>query len=314
MLLGAQIEADTLRQLEWRNVAFLAVLVVAVRPLAVGLSTLGSGLTARERLFLAATAPRGIVAAAIASVFALDLAQLGVADSQVLVSATFTVIAGTVLLSGLASRPLARSLGLVPERKGTIVVLGANPVARAFASALEAHGTPVELVDLNRRELVAARMTGLHVRQGSVFADDTWDELGIERAACFVAMTANDELNALAARQAAVALGRKRVFQLSPGRPEHRAWRRLSVGTFARPLFSREVDFAQLEARLEAGWTVSATRLTDQFGTEAHVRQHPGAISMFVVDAKENVELLAGDVRRPPRVGETVVALVAPDP
>ncbi|MCB9423498.1 MAG: cation:proton antiporter, partial [Actinobacteria bacterium] len=110
VLLGARIELDTLRELEWRNIAFLVALVLLVRPVSVFLSTLGSQLGRRERVFLALTAPRGIVAAAIASIFSLRLAEAGVKDSQQLVSATFTVIAGTVLLSGLGSKALGRRL------------------------------------------------------------------------------------------------------------------------------------------------------------------------------------------------------------
>ncbi len=314
VLLGAGIDADTLRQLEWRNVGFLAVLVVVVRPVGVYLSTIGSNLSKRERVFLAVTAPRGIVAAAIASVFALELAELGVADSQVLVSATFTVIAGTVLLSGLASKPLARRLGLVSERGGAIVVLGANPVARSLASGLEQHGADVRLVDLDRRELAAARMTGLHARHGSVFADSTWSELDIQGAACFVAMTGNDELNALAARHAASVLGRKQVFQLPPGRPEHEAWWQLPIGTFARPLFSRDARFALLSGRIEENWKVTATNLTEQFGAADYRKRHPDSIPYFVVDGRGGVDLFTGDMTRKLRPGETIVALVPPEP
>ncbi|HQV58504.1 MAG TPA: sodium:proton antiporter, partial [Ilumatobacteraceae bacterium] len=127
ILLGARIEPQTLRSLEWRNVVFLAAMVVVIRPLAVALSTVRSGLGKRDRLFLAATAPRGIVAAAIASVFALKLADNGHQNSQLLVSAVFTVIAGTVVLSGFGGRPLAKKLGILGGERKTMVLLGASP-------------------------------------------------------------------------------------------------------------------------------------------------------------------------------------------
>jgi NhaP-type Na+/H+ or K+/H+ antiporter len=62
--------------LDWvgpASLAFVGALVLVVRPLAVFLATLGSDLDRRERLFLAWMAPRGIVAAAMASVFHLQL-------------------------------------------------------------------------------------------------------------------------------------------------------------------------------------------------------------------------------------------------
>ncbi|MGA0330694.1 MAG: cation:proton antiporter, partial [Ilumatobacteraceae bacterium] len=107
ILLAARIDRATLTDLEWRSILFLVVLVVIVRPVSVAGATIGVGLTRAERIFLAATAPRGIVAASIASVFALRLSEEGVPGAQIVLSATFTVIVGTVLLSGLGARPLA---------------------------------------------------------------------------------------------------------------------------------------------------------------------------------------------------------------
>lgn len=312
VLLGARIDPATLREFEWRNVAFLATLVVLVRPLCVWVSTIRSGLRPRERFFLACTAPRGIVAAAIASVFSLQLSDLGVENSQILVAATFTVIAGTVLISGLGSRALALRLGLVEADRETIVVLGANPVARAFASALEQFEAPVHLVDLDRKELAAARMTGLVAHRGSVFSDDTWEEVSIQSAAFFLAMTANDELNTLAARHAAAALGRKQVFQIPPGRLEHRNWWDLPTGTFARPLFARDTNYELLAARLEAGEKITSTKLTEQFGADDYTAAHRDSLVLFIVDAKGHIDFACGDQVRKPRVGETVVALASP--
>lgn len=314
LLLGARIQADTLREFEWRNVVFLAVLVLLVRPISVAVSTIRSGFSLRERLFLAAVAPRGIVAAAVASVFSLRLADIGVADSQILVSATFTIIAGTVLFSGVVSRPMAIRMGLAAPERSAIIVLGANPVARAVAAALERHQAPVRMVDLDRRELATARMDGLLVRRGSVFSEQTWESAGLFEAACFLALTRNDELNTVASRQVAEALGRRCVFQLAPTRPEHRSWWTLPAGTFARPLFGRDVDYAAVAARLEQGDKISSTRLTDKFGVREYRTTHPTALPLFIVDRKGRITLVAGDSRRRPRVGDTIVALTTPPP
>ena len=314
VLLGARIQPDTLRELEWRNILFLAVLVVLVRPLSVLCATFRSALSRRERLFLALTAPRGIVAAAIASVFSLRLTDIGVANSQVLVSATFTVIGGTVLLSGLGSRTLATRLGLIENGPKTMIVLGANPVARQFATSLDKHGASVSLVDLDRKKLSDARMTGLLAHRGSVFADKTWQDAGIQNAACFIAMTSNDEVNILASRHAAAILGRKRVFQLPPSRPEHEAWWTLPTGTFARSLFSNTANFTKLSTGLDEGMKITSTRLTDKFGPQDHARVHPEAIPLYLIDPKGNIDVIATDSARKPRVGDTLVTLARPTP
>jgi NhaP-type Na+/H+ or K+/H+ antiporter len=313
ILLAARIERETLTDLEWRNIVLLAALVLVVRPLAVFVSTWPTSLRHRERWFLAATAPRGIVAAAVASVVSLRLAELGEPGSQVIISATFTVIAGTVLLSGLGARPLARRLALVdPTASGTLVILGANDFTNELATTLERHGVAVRVVDLDRRRLASARMAGIGVHRGSVFADETWEQVGFDRASAFLAATGNDELNALAGRHLAAGLGRRAVFQLVPSRQEHAAWWRLPPGTFARTVFAADATLPRLLDRLERGWRIAATRLTEQFPHEAWRGQHPEAIPLVVIDRRGQAELAALDRDRVPRAGETVVALVPP--
>jgi len=312
VLLGARLDAATLREVEWRNIAFLILLVVLVRPLCVAVSTIGSTLSFREKLFLAATAPRGIVAAAVASVFALRLAARGVDNSQILVSATFTVIGGTVLLSGLGSKFLANRLGLVDDEDRPIIILGSNPVAREIAAALEHNGAKVRIVDLDRRQLSAARMDGLAAHHGSVFADRTWEAAGIEKASQFMAMTSNDELNIIASRHAAGVIGRKNVFQLPPSRPADGTWLDMRSGSFARPLFSNDTTYSHLADLVERGWKATSTGLTEKFGPEDHARVHPDAITLFVVDAKRNIHVVAADSHHRLRVGETLVTLAQP--
>ena len=93
VLLAARLQLSDLLGVGVPQLAFLAVLILVVRPLAVALCTLGSEFNWRERAFLAWVAPRGIVAAAVSSVFALELSEAGFVDAQLLVAITFLVIA-----------------------------------------------------------------------------------------------------------------------------------------------------------------------------------------------------------------------------
>ena len=73
IVLAGRINPSDLFSVVIPSLLFLAVLILAVRPASVYLSCLGSGkLDFRERSFLAALAPRGIVAAAVTSVFAIE--------------------------------------------------------------------------------------------------------------------------------------------------------------------------------------------------------------------------------------------------
>jgi NhaP-type Na+/H+ or K+/H+ antiporter len=313
VLLAARVDAQTLRSIEWRNIAFMAVLVVVVRPVSVYLSTIGSSLGKRERIFLAATAPRGIVAASVASVFSLQLADIGVENSQILLSATLTVILATVMISGLGSRWLATKLRLVRERKNVFVILGANGMSRLLARALEAHGARVTLIDLDADKLATARLRGLTTYQGSVFASGTWEDVETPPGTTFAAVTAKDELNTLAASRAAEALGRKRVYQLPPGRPEHSGWLQLPTGSIARPLFDREATYTRLMDHLEDGWDIQGVTLDEEYRMDRYEQAHPDAVILFVVIAGGEIDLRATDHIRRPKPGDTVVSLVAPN-
>ena len=73
-------------------IALILALVLIARPIAVALSTIGSRLDWRERTLLAGVAPRGIVAASVASVFALELEHEGIAGAEELTPLVFAVI------------------------------------------------------------------------------------------------------------------------------------------------------------------------------------------------------------------------------
>ncbi len=307
ILLGARIAPETLSNLGWKNVLFLLVLIAIVRPLAVFASTIRSDLNLGERTFIALTAPRGIVAAAIASIFSLRLVEDGFEGDQILVAATFTVIAGTVLFSGAVSRPLTRRLGLVDDSSFRAVVLGSNRMARELAHVLAREDIDVTLVGMDRRNLTSARMDGLTTHYGSVVDDETWDGVEVGQSDVFLAMSSQEEINALATRRAAQLIGRRNVFQLVP-RSRSRSVP-ATRGVFGRPLFSKRATVELLESRLDDGWMVSATKLTDEFRAKDYFSEHPAAL---VLGAKRRGALLMHDAgqRIALRRGDTVISLV----
>jgi NhaP-type Na+/H+ or K+/H+ antiporter len=123
VILAARVDPDSIVDLGWGAVAFLALLILVLRPLSAGISTWRSALEAPERALIAWMMPRGIVAASTASTFGFGLAQAGVPDADKLVPATFLVIAATVAVYGLTGRPLALRLGVAelgPKPRGAI--------------------------------------------------------------------------------------------------------------------------------------------------------------------------------------------------
>ena len=79
---------------------------------------LGPSLGWREKLLVGWIAPRGIVTAAVASLFALQLNQAGVAGGGALKGLVFLTILLSVSLQGLTAPALARRLGLASEAAG----------------------------------------------------------------------------------------------------------------------------------------------------------------------------------------------------
>jgi NhaP-type Na+/H+ or K+/H+ antiporter len=80
-------------------------------------STVRSDLEWSERAFLSWMAPRGIVAASVASVFGLKLADAGISGAEALTPLAFLVILTTVAVYGLTTAPVARRLGVARSRK-----------------------------------------------------------------------------------------------------------------------------------------------------------------------------------------------------
>lgn len=112
-LLAADVSWAELSPLGWGGVSCVLVLMLLVRPAAVGVATTGLPLEWRQRLFLGWLAPRGIVTASVASLFSIRLEQAGILGAGRLQGLVFLTILMTVGLQGLTAQPLAKSLGLI---------------------------------------------------------------------------------------------------------------------------------------------------------------------------------------------------------
>ena len=113
VLLAARVSWNDVRALGTGSLVVVAGLMLIVRPFGVLAATAGLGLAARERAFLSWVAPRGLVAAVVASLTATTLDAEGGTDGGALQALVFLTIAGTVVLAGLSARPVAWALGLL---------------------------------------------------------------------------------------------------------------------------------------------------------------------------------------------------------
>lgn len=339
IVLGARLSPGELAQIRWGALAgFIGILVVLARPLAVWVSTLGSELTARDRLFMCWMAPRGIVAAAVSSVFAIALGQPGadgepiVPGAERLVAYTFAVIIATVALYGLTAPLLARRLGLSDENPQGILIVGGSRLARSIAIALRRavreanpeHPPRIMIVDINRDNVIAAHMEGLDASHGDILEESFVEGLDLRGIGRAIAMTPNAEINTLALQRLAREFGGSGVFGLpvqgkkqpnvehdKPGPADPKG--ATTHGHHGRTLFAPDIDIAELERRLAEDWFVKATPLTPGLPWDAYRALYGEAsLMLFVVSKTGEIDIITTGRTRTPTIGETVVSMVDP--
>ena len=179
----------------------VVVLVVAgiVRPLLVMVCTVGERFTFRERLFIGAIGPRGIIPASVATLFALELQATDPAAASTLVGTVFLVILATVVFQGGFARHIAEALDVIPMR---VLVVGGGRVGRALAERLEDRGEEVVIIDNNSQAVREARNEGFTVRHGDGTDVDVLRAAGGENAKVIAPATGDDDVNLLVAQLA----------------------------------------------------------------------------------------------------------------
>lgn len=304
ILLASRLDLEYFQNLGWRGPAFAAIVILLVRPASVWLATIRSGLTVSERVFLGWLAPRGIVAAAVASVFALELG-----DGDDFVAATFLVIITTVVVYGSTSGLVARRLGLsVPDPQG-VLIAGANEFARSVALALIECGMDVCLVDRNARHLQAARMSGIRTFYADILSEAVHEEIDLGGIGRFLSMLPNDEVNSLAAQHCADLFGRNNVYRLPASAPESGRKAVASTVQSGRELFANEATFQFIQQKLREGARLKVTSFSDDFTWGDFVNLRDGnAMVLFVI---EETSLMIADASTSlePAAGQTVIAL-----
>ena len=316
IVLAARLERDEITSvLNLRSLAFLLILILIGRPLATLISTQGSPLSWRDRTFIAWMAPRGIVAAAVASIFGIELAEEGIAGSSELTAYAFLAIIGTVLIYGLSAPNLAKRLGVASSGPSGVLILGAHPLAQEIGLALMEEGFPTLLIDSNRTNIQGARLAGLRTHYGNILSDDTIEELDLAGIDKFIAMTPNDEVNALAAVRLGEIFEERNVYQVAPrgmaSGPglESNPARHLR----GRILADADLPLTEINRRLRAGSTIKRTVLTERFAYEEFNEQYEEAAPLFIITSDHELRPIASDQQRPIVPGDTLISLVQDD-
>lgn len=318
ILLAARLPLEQFTAFDLRTALFVALLVLVVRPIAVFLSTFRSELGWREKVFVSWMAPRGIVAAAVASVFALELRAIGHPDAPRIVPVIFAVIVFTVTIYGLTAGPLARRLGLARQNPQGVMILGAHSWAREIARVLASEEVAVLLVDRNWHDVNRARVDGLRAHFGNILAEEFELRTPLHEMGYLLCLTPNDEVNALACLHFTPQFERSHLFQLAPERLEAKPGEMIPPHLRGRVLFGQDLDFWKLQARFRKGSILKRTRLSEEFGYEDFLATYQDdeqpVVPLFVLSEDGKLVVVEAGQTIAPEPGSTVVALVRPEP
>jgi len=226
VLLAADVALDDIADLGIEGVLVVVVLMLVVRPLSVAASARGSDLSLRQQAFLGWVAPRGIVAAAMSSLFADRLADAGMEGGDALRAIVFLVIAGTVVLQGASASLVARLLGLQRPSDRGFAILGAHPLARLLAKRLQVAGEEVVILDANQDSTLKAQAEGLVVVFGNATDERVMMSAKFESRRGIVGLLTNSAQNLLFAQKGLEEGGAPRAWvalQRGPGATEPQA-------------------------------------------------------------------------------------------
>jgi NhaP-type Na+/H+ or K+/H+ antiporter len=216
ILLAADLSIASVFALGRGAVLTVLVLMVVVRPINIWLCTRSSDLNWRQKLFLSWVAPRGIVSASVASLFAILLTERGISGGDAIKALVFLTIILTVLVQGLSAGLVARWLGITRADAVGAVIVGCNPLSLLIARLIKEYGDPVVLIDTNEGACEIAEAEGIEVLISSALDRDVLETAGLDRAGTFLAMTKNGEVNAVVAQRALEDFQPARVVAVVP--------------------------------------------------------------------------------------------------
>ncbi len=252
IILASRVDISLIPAYGWQILLLLVVAQFIIRPLNAFICTLGSDLTKEERIFIGWISPRGIVAAAVSSVFVLRLEETGaVGDASILVPLVFSLIIGTVVFQSLTARKVAEKLGIRNPEPNGVLFFGANEISLPLAHALRGLGVNIAFADTSWRNVREARGEGFEAYHGNPTSGHAAENLDLQGIGKLVAVSSNRDTNALAAMHYRQEFGYDAVFTLE-GASGDAAYERFDTANRnrANPLFDKTFNYNLLARRL----------------------------------------------------------------
>ncbi|MEA5568339.1 cation:proton antiporter [Anabaena sp. UHCC 0399] len=220
ILLAADLSIASVFALGWGSLFTVLVLMFVVRPINILLCTGNSDLNWRQKLFLSWVAPRGIVSASVASLFAILLTKHGINGGDAIKALVFLTIIMTVVCQGLTAGWVARCLQITSQDAKGAVIVGCNPLSLLIARFFQERGENVVLIDTEPEFLAQAEAQNIRVIASSALDAEVLEEAGLASMGTFLAMTNNGEVNFVLAQRAAEEFNPPRVLAVFPRDPQ----------------------------------------------------------------------------------------------
>ncbi|MEO1526059.1 MAG: sodium:proton antiporter [Planctomycetota bacterium] len=310
IVLASRVDVGQVWEMGFAGLTFVLMLLLVVRPVAAFVSLFGSPLNLNERAFVAGLAPRGIVAAAVSSVFSLRLEQLenvGAAGADQLANVAFLAIIGTVAIYGLAAAPLASWLGLSDSSGNSVLIAGADAWVVAFAKELNSCGCQTVLVDTNYSKVTKANLAGIDAVCANIANEHAMDELAVMGSGKFFAMTPNDQVNGLAVRECRGLFGRSNTYQLAFKADTQRGMSRSGMG---RSLFSEGLTHSAIARLFAEGFKFKTTKLSEEFTRDDFENYYPEHHLLAGISSSGELVPVTTDDIVDSRTFQTLIALV----
>lgn len=198
----------------------LFAVILVIRPVSVFISSWSTSLNLREKILLSWVAPRGVVAASMASLFALSLQSKGNTEGAALMeSFVYSIICATVLIQGLSAGVVAKLLRLQRPAPNDLIIIGAHYFGRELAKRLKRNNDQrVILLDTNASNIELAKEEKLTaLRCDALEAEQLYEEeQSLFGTGQILALTDNIELNQLLMQRWAEVLNNEKVFGWIP--------------------------------------------------------------------------------------------------
>lgn len=311
ILLAARVELNALlSNLDWRMLAFLFVIIVIARPLAVYVSTLFSKVNWREKIFLSWMAPRGVVAASISSIFAISLVQNGFEQADQLVPIVFIVIISTVTIYGLPASWVAKKLGVAKPVPNGVLILGAKDWAIAVAKTIRQEGFKVLMADANLNNALKSRSENLDTYHGNILSEYALEEIDLDGIGQLFAFTPNDEVNSLATLRFGEIFGRSHVYQLPSNTKESETEKEVSDHLSGRILFEEDINFKQLSEIITDEDDLSLVEITSERTFESFFEEDTNEerrVPLFLISSNDELRPFSVNHKQSINSGDKVI-------